>query len=185
MKKRFIAIVLITIFMGGLLMTSCKKYDEDYGLMLKTPKARLAGKWAVTEIGSGSDFLKVSDYSAIGTLYVTFAKDETGTIKFESSVLSTYLSGLDLSNIDLSEYDVDITGMSSIDMDEISKLLTAEYKFKWEFSDDKEKLYFQYFDETANTYTEKTEVEILSLCTSDCKFAYVEDGEQMIVSMQK
>ena len=47
MKNRICLIVTLTLI-AGLFFSSCKKYEEDYGLMLKSPKGRLVGTWKIT-----------------------------------------------------------------------------------------------------------------------------------------
>lgn len=193
MKKR-IAFIFAVALMIGAVLSSCQKYEEDYGLQMKSPKGRLVGKWKVAQIDVDTMSIKMSDYSMFGTLFVTFEKDETGTIAFSDNGLGDILEGIDWEEI-LAEMgdnvDIDNTDMSeddmSLDPDDIDfvSLLKQETKFKWAFNDDKTYLELSAYDETTSSYIEAIDMKILSLCKSDCKFRYEEDSTRVDVSMQK
>ncbi len=193
MKKR-IAFIFAVALMIGAVLSSCQKYEEDYGLQMKSPKGRLVGKWKVAQIDVDTMSIKMSDYSMFGTLFVTFEKDETGTIAFSDNGLGDILEGIDWEEI-LAEMgdnvDIDNTDLSeddmSLDPDDIDfvSLLKQETKFKWAFNDDKTYLELSAYDETTSSYIEAIDMKILSLCKSDCKFRYEEDSTRVDVSMQK
>lgn len=193
MKKR-IAIVFAIALMIGAVLSSCKKYEEDYGLMMKSPKGRLVGQWKVSQIDADTMSIKMSDYAAFGTLCVTFDKDETGVVAFKDNGLGEFLEGVNWEEL-LAElgddYDLDTTGLGVGDMTadfgniDFAALLKQETKFKWSFNDDKTYLKFSAYDESTSTYVDAIDMKILSLCKSDMKLQYTEDGETFSVSMQK
>lgn len=193
MKKR-IAFVFAVALMIGAVLSSCQKYEEDYGLQMKSPKGRLVGKWKVAQLDADTMSIKMSDYSMFGALFVTFEKNETGVVAFKDNGLGEFLEGVDWEELlaELGENtDVDTTGLSEGDMSldfgdiDFVTLLEQETKFKWAFNDDKTYLKFSAYDETTNSYAEAIDMKILSLCKSDMKLLYTEDGETFSVEMQK
>ena len=94
MKKHICLVAVLTLIVG-LFFSSCKKYEEDYGLMLKSPKGRLVGTWKITQLDSDTMSIKMSDYAMFGELLMTFNKDETGNIKFKDNGLGDILSDID------------------------------------------------------------------------------------------
>jgi hypothetical protein len=90
MKKVF-AIALTALFVGGVALTSCSKYEEGPKLTLLTKKMRLSGTWGVAAyLENGVD--KTSDYRQ-GTSAETFTINKDGS--FTSSVtnlLGTFTS---------------------------------------------------------------------------------------------
>ena len=177
-----IALILISIF------SSCKKYEEDYGLMMKSPKGRLKGTWKITQIDSDTMSVKLSDYAMFGELLMTFEKDETGNLKFKDNGLGEILSGTDwselLGEMQDSTIDTDSISYGLEDLD-FTSLLSTEIGFKWTFDDKKEYLKFSMYDSTSSTYVNVADMKILSLCKSDCKLRYEEDSTKVDVSMQK
>ena len=186
MKKHICLVAVLTLIVG-LFFSSCKKYEEDYGLMLKSPKGRLVGTWKITQLDSDTMSIKMSDYAMFGELLMTFNKDETGNIKFKDNGLGDILSDADWEEI-LGEMQ-DSTYTDSIDDGlgdlDFASLLSTETKFKWAFDDKKEYLKFDLYDSESNSYTHLADMRILSLCKSDCKFRYEEDSTRVDVSMQK
>ena len=186
MKKHigYIGLFALVLCMA---FSSCKKYEEDYGLMLKSPKGRLVGTWKITQLDSDTASLKLSDYAMFGELQMTFKKDETGAIKFNDKGLGDILSDIDweemMGEMQDSTYTDSIEdGLGDLDF---SSLLSTETKFKWAFDDKKEYLKFDLYDSESNSYTHLADMRILSLCKSDCKFRYEEDSTRVDVSMQK
>jgi len=175
-----IALVLCMVF------SSCKKYEEDYGLMLKSPKGRLVGTWKISQIDSDTTSIKLSDYSMFGELLMTFEKDETGNVKFNDKGLGEILENTDWSEM----LGQDTTGVADSVAQEMgnfdfASLLSTEAKFGWAFDDDKEYLKFSLYDSTSNSYVHAADMKILSLCKSDCKLQYEEDSVVVAISMQK
>lgn len=186
MKNRICLIVVLTLVFG-LFFSSCKKYEEDYGLMLKSPKGRLVGTWKITQIDSDTTSIKMSDYAMFGELQMTFKKDETGSIKFKDNGLGEMLGNIDWDEL-MGEVQ-DSTYTDSIDYGpgdlDFTSLLSTETEFKWAFDDKKEYLKFSMYDSTSSAYVNVADMKILSLCKSDCKFRYEEDSTRVDVSMQK
>lgn len=80
MKKVF-AIALTALFVGGVALTSCSKYEEGPKLTLLTKKMRLAGSWGLaTYLENGVD--KTADYRQ-------FVTSETNTIEKDGTWNST------------------------------------------------------------------------------------------------
>ena len=187
MKKNICIAVVLALIIGAV-FSSCKKYEEDYGLMMKSPKGRLVGTWKITQLDSDTMSIKMSDYAMFGELLMTFNKDETGTIKFKDNGLGDILSNIDWEEMmgDMSDSTVNMDSISGglEDLD-LTSLLTTETKFKWAFDDKKEYLKFSMYDSTSSSYVNVADMKILSLCKSDCKFRYEDDSTRVDVSMQK
>ena len=190
MKNRICLIVVLTLIVG-LLFTSCKKYEEDYGIMFKSPKGRLVGTWKITQIDSDTMSIKMSDYAMLGELLMTFEKDETGYIKFNDKGLGEMLANLDWEEM-MGEMENDSTyaeyaGEANEAMEnmDLASILSTETKFKWAFDDKKEYLKFDLYDSESNSYTHVADMKILSLCKSDCKLRYEDDSTRTDISMQK
>jgi len=185
MKNRICIIVVLTLIVG-LFFSSCKKYEEDYGLMLKTPKARLVGTWKITQIDSDTMSIKMSEYAAFGELFMTFEKDGTGYIKFNDKGLGNILSDADWEELMGEMQDTTMNadsisaGLENLDF---ASLLSSEIKFNWAFDDKKEYLKFDIYDSESNSYA--VDMKILSLDKYDCKLHYEEDSTRIDVSMQK
>jgi hypothetical protein len=79
MKKVF-AIALTALFVGGVALTSCSKYEEGPKLTLLTKKMRLAGTWGVSKyLENGVD--KTSDYRVwTSAESLTYEKDGTYSV---------------------------------------------------------------------------------------------------------
>ena len=185
--KRYICSIVAFTLMFVAVFSSCKKYEEDYGLMMKSPIGRLVGTWKITQLDSDTMSIKMSDYAMFGELQMTFEKDETGYIKFKDNGLGEILSDIDWEEM-MGEMQ-DSTYTDSIDASlenlDFASLLSTETKFKWAFDDKKEYLKFDLYDSESNSYTHIADMKILSLCKSDCKFRYEEDSTRVDVSMQK
>lgn len=186
MKKHIYLVAAVALIVCAV-FSSCKKYEEDYGLMMKSPKGRLVGTWKITQVDSDTMSIKLSDYAMFGELLMTFEKDETGTIKFKDNGLGEILSDTDWAEIlgemqDSTYTDSIGDGLGDIDF---ASLLSTETKFKWAFDDKKEYLKFDLYDSASNSYTHLADMKILSLCKSDCKFSYDEDSVSVSISMQK
>ncbi|MCF0207039.1 MAG: hypothetical protein HUK15_06380 [Bacteroidales bacterium] len=174
MKK--ITVIVAVLAMFAIVFSNCKKYEEDYGLMLKTPKSRLVGNWYVSQIDSDTISIKMSDFSMFGELNVSFAKDETGAMKFIDKGIGDYLADIDWEEI-MDEYqgDVDMGGLGgSLDF---ASLLSQEIAFNWNFN--KEKTYINF---TSAEVPDTLKMEILSLCSSDMKLRFYQDSVTMSVS---
>lgn len=186
MKRYICSIIALTLIFVAI-FSSCKKYEEDYGLMMKSPKGRLVGTWKITQLDSDTMSIKMSDYAMFGELQMTFEKDETGYIKFKDNGLGEILSDIDWEEM-MGEMQ-DSTYTDSIDASlenlDFASLLSTETKFKWAFDDKKEYLKFSMYDSTSSAYVNVADMKILSLCKSDCKFRYEEDSTRVDVSMQK
>jgi len=190
MKKYVCLIAVITLIISSI-FSSCKKYEEDYGIMMKSPKGRLVGTWKITQLDSDTMSIKMSDYAMFGELQMTFEKDETGSIKFKDSGLGEMLANINWEEM-MGEMEGDSTyseyageaneAMENIDF---SSILSTETKFKWAFDSKKEYIKLSILDPTTNSYSEDLNMKILSLCKSDCKFRYEEDSTRVDVSMQK
>ena len=177
-----IALVVVSVF------SSCKKYEEDYGLMMKSPKGRLVGTWKITQLDSDTMSIKMSDYAMFGELQMTFEKDETGYIKFKDKGLGEILSDADWAELlgELQDSTVDTDSISSgLENLDFAALLSTETKFNWAFDDKKEYIKFSMYDSASNANVDVADMKILSLCKSDCKFRYEEDSVRVDVSMQK
>lgn len=187
MKNRICLIVVLTLIVG-LFFSSCKKYEEDYGLMLKSPKGRLVGTWKITQIDSDTMSIKMSEYAMFGELLMTFEKDETGNIKFKDNGIGDILSDMDweemMGDMQDSTMNADSiqAGLEGLDF---SSMLNDGFNFNWAFDDKKEFLKFKMYDSTSNAYFEIASMRILSLCKSDCKLRYEEDSTKVDISMQK
>ena len=185
--KRHILIIGIVALVLCMVYSSCKKYEEDYGLMMKSPKGRLVGTWKVMQLDSDTASLKLSDYAMFGELQMTFKKDETGSIKFKDNGLGEMLGNIDWDEL-MGEMQ-DSTYTDSIDYGpgdlDFTSLLSTETEFKWAFDDKKEYLKFSMYDSTSSAYVNVADMKILSLCKSDCKLRYEEDSTRVDVSMQK
>ncbi len=187
MKNRICLIVVFTLIVG-LFFSSCKKYEEDYGLMLKSPKGRLVGTWKITQIDSDTMSIKMSEYAMFGELLMTFEKDETGNIKFKDNGIGDILSDMDWEELmgELQDSTMNADSISAgLENLDFASLLSSEIKFKWAFDDKKEYLKFSMYDSTSNEDVNVADMKILSLCKSDCKFRYEEDSTRFDVSMQK
>lgn len=180
-----IALIIVSVF------SSCKKYEEDYGIMWKSPKGRLVGTWKVAQIDSDTMSIKMSEISALGELQMTFEKDGTGSVKFKDNGFGEMLANINWeelmgemeSDSTYAEYaDVASDAMQNIDL---SSILSTETKFNWAFDDKKEHIKLSFLDATTNSYSEDINMKILSLCKSDCKFRYEEESTMVDVSMQK
>jgi hypothetical protein len=80
--KTFAKIAVAALFIGGVTLTSCKKYEEGPSLTLLSKKARIAGSWGVEKLlVDGVD--KTSDYRA-------FVTSETITMEKDGTYSSTY-----------------------------------------------------------------------------------------------
>ncbi|MBR5984176.1 MAG: hypothetical protein IK025_10730 [Bacteroidales bacterium] len=186
MKNRICLVVVLTLIVG-LFFSSCKKYEEDYGLMLKTPKGRLVGTWKITQIESDT-IIKMSDFAMFGELLMTFEKDESGNLKFKDNGLGDILSDIDweelMSEMQDSTMNADSIseGLENIDF---SSMLSNGTDFKWAFDSKKEYIKLNFLDATTNSYSEDINMKILSLCKSDCKLRYEEDSTRVDISMQK
>ncbi len=92
MKKIGILSVAV-LLMGGIALTSCKKYEEGPALSLLTKKARLAGSWEVEAYyEDGVD--KTSDYRQLVTSETfTYEKDGSYTMSAETVLGSISDSG--------------------------------------------------------------------------------------------
>lgn len=187
MKNRICLIVVLTLVFG-LFFSSCKKYEEDYGLMLKSPKGRLVGTWKITQIDSDTTSIKMSDYAMFGELQMTFKKDETGIIKFKDNGLGDILSDMDWEELmgEMQDSTMNADSISEgLENLDFASLLSSEIKFKWAFDDKKEYLKFDLYDSESDSTTHIADMKILSLCKSDCKFRYEEDSTVVDLSMQK
>lgn len=189
--KKYVCLIGIIALVISSIFSSCKKYEEDYGIMWKSPKGRLVGTWKVSQIDTDTMSIKMSDFAMLGELLVTFEKDETGSIKFKDNGLGEMLSDVDWEEM-MGEMEEDSTyveyvGEGDVDMDDIdfSSILTTETKFKWAFDSKKEYLKFDIYDTETNSYVHIADMKILSLCKSDCKFRYEDDSTRMDVSMRK
>lgn len=189
--KKYVCLISIIALIIGSVFSSCKKYEEDYGLMLKTPKGRLVGTWKITQIDMDTMSIKMSDYAMFGELQMTFEKDETGYIKFKDNGLGEMLANIDWEEM-MGEMENDSTyaeyagdaneAMENLDF---ASILSTETKFKWAFDDKKEYLKFSMYDSATSTYVSVADMKILSLCKSDCKLRYEDDSTRTDVSMQK
>ena len=188
--KKYICLIGVIALILGSVFSSCKKYEEDYGLMMKSPKGRLVGTWKITQIDSDTVSIKMSDYAMFGELQMTFKKDETGTVKFKDKGLGEMLANINWEEL-MGEMQDSIGGdyaddaadaMQDLDF---ASLLSTETEFKWAFDDKKEYLKFSMYDSTSSSYVNVADMKILSLCKSDCKFRYEEDSTRVDVSMQK
>ena len=186
--KKYICYVGIIALILCMVFSSCKKYEEDYGLMMKSPKGRLVGTWKITQIDSDTMSIKMSDYAMFGELQMTFEKDETGYIKFKDNGLSEMLENINWEEL-LGEYQDSTMNNDSISEGleglDFASLLSTETKFKWAFDDKKEYLKFSMYDSTSSSYVNVADMKILSLCKSDCKLRYEDDSTRTDVSMQK
>jgi len=187
MKKHINLLAAIALIVCAV-FSSCKKYEEDYGLMMKSPKGRLVGTWKITQIDSDTMSIKLSDYAMFGELQMTFEKDETGYMKFKDKGLGEILSETDWEEL-LGEMQDSTANTDSISggLDDIdfSALLSSQIGFKWAFDDKKEYLKFSMYDSTSSSYVNVADMKILSLCKSDCKLRYEDDSTRVDVSMQK
>lgn len=186
--KRHICYIGIVALVLCMVFSSCKKYEEDYGLMLKSPKGRLVGTWKITQLDSDTASIKLSDYAMFGELQMTFKKDETGAIKFNDKGLGDILSDIDWEEMmgDMQDSTMNADSVSSgLENLDFASLLTTEINFKWAFDDKKEYIKFSMYDSTTNTDVNFADMKILSLCKSDCKLRYEEDSTKIDLSMQK
>ncbi len=188
MKKRIVFIFLaVAIVVAS--VSSCKKYEEDYGIMNKTIKKRLVGEWKITQLNSDTLTIKMSDYAMFVELRMNFEKDETGYAKFIDKGLGEVMQGMDWNEL-INSYlenseDADINADEINNMDFMS-LFAQEMKFKWKFSDDKERLLFNAYNSETDSYTDETiDMKILSLCNTDMKLKYVQDTITFFVLMEK
>ena len=78
--KKIGILSIAALLMGGIALTSCKKYEEGPALSLLTKKARVAGTWEVESYWeNGVD--KTSDYRAgVSSETYTYDKDGSYTI---------------------------------------------------------------------------------------------------------
>jgi len=186
--KKYICLIGIIALIIGSIFSSCKKYEEDYGLMMKSPKGRLVGTWKITQIDSDTISIRLTDYAMFGELQMTFEKNETGNIKFKDKGLGELLSDTDweelLGEMQDSTISADSISYGLENMD-FTSLLSTETEFKWAFDDKKEHLEFSMYDSASSSYVSVAKMKILSLCKSDCKLRYAEDSIMVDVSMQK
>ena len=187
--KKYICLIGVIALILGSVFSSCKKYEEDYGLMMKSPKGRLVGTWRITQIDSDTMSIKMSDYAMFGELQMIFEKDETGTVKFKDKGLGEMLANIDWEELmgemqDSTGGDYADAADAMQDLD-FASLLSTETEFKWAFDDKKEYLKFSMYDSTSSSYVNVADMRILSLCKSDCKLRYEEDSTMVDVSMQK
>lgn len=186
--KRHILIIGIVALVLCMVYSSCKKYEEDYGLMMKSPKGRLVGTWKVMQLDSDTASLKLSDYAMFGELQMIFNKDNSGTVKFSDKGLGELLEDIDweemMGDMQDSTMNADSiqAGLEGLDF---SSMLNEGFNFNWAFDDKKEYLKFKMYDSTSNAYFEIASMRILSLCKSDCKLRYEEDSTKVDISMQK
>jgi len=186
MKKYICLIGVIALILGSVL-SSCKKYEEDYGLMMKTPKGRLVGTWKIVQIDADT-IIKMSDYAMLGELQMTFEKDGTGYIKFKDNGLGEMLAIINWEEL-LGEYQDSTMNIDSISGGleglDFASLLSTETKFKWAFDDKKEYLKFSMYDSTSRSDVSVADMKILSLCKSYCKLRYEDDSTRTDVLMEK
>ncbi|MBO7652713.1 MAG: hypothetical protein J6S84_08405 [Bacteroidales bacterium] len=188
--KKYVCLIGIIALIITSIFSSCKKYEEDYGIMWKSPKGRLVGTWKVSQIDSDTT-IKMSDYAMFGELQVIFEKDETGSMKFKDNGLGEMLANINWEEM-MAEIENDSTyaeyaGEVNVAMGnmDFAAILSTETKFKWAFDDKKEYLKFDLYDQESGKYVHATDMKILSLCKSDCKLRYEDDSTRMDVSMRK
>ena len=139
--KRYICLIGIVALVMCMMFSSCKKYEEDYGLMMKTPKGRLVGTWKITQVDFDTTSIKFSDFAMFGELLMTFEKDETGYIKFNDKGLGDILSDTDWEELmgELQDSTANADSVSGgLDDVDFSALLSSQIGFKWAFDDKKE-----------------------------------------------
>lgn len=186
--KRHILIIGIVALVLCMVYSSCKKYEEDYGLMMKSPKGRLVGTWKIMQLDSDTASLKLSDYAMFGELQMIFNKDNSGAVKFSDKGLGELLEDIDweemMGDMQDSTMNADSiqAGLEGLDF---SSMLNEGVNFNWAFDDKKEYLKFKMYDSASNAYFEIASMRILSLCKSDCKLRYEEDSTKVDISMQK
>ena len=186
--KRYICLIGIVALVMCMIFSSCKKYEEDYGLMMKTPKGRLVGTWKITQVDMDTTSIKFSDFAMFGELLMTFEKDETGYIKFNDKGLGDILSDTDWEELmgELQDSTANADSVSGgLDDVDFSALLSSQIGFKWAFDDKKEYLKFSMYDSTSSSYVSVADMKIMSLCKSDCKLRYEDDSTRTDISMQK
>lgn len=90
MKKVF-AIALTALFVGGVALTSCSKYEEGPKLTLLTKKMRLAGTWGVAAyLENGVD--KTADYRQFVSSESTTIEKDGNWNSTMTTVLGTFTS---------------------------------------------------------------------------------------------
>lgn len=183
MKTRLTIIFVVLAIVAGTI-SSCKKYEEDYGVMTKSPQKRLVGEWKLTQLSNDTMTIKFSDFAMFGEMHLNFEKNGTGTAKFVDKGLADALGDFDWQAM-LEEYGS--TADTTINADEIGNLdfasiLSQESGFNWEFNDDKTYIIFKPKDGNAG---ESLEMKILSLCNTDAKFANEKENEKFTIELTK
>lgn len=87
--KKIAILSIASLLFGGIVLTSCKKYEEGPALSLLTKKARVAGTWELESYWeNGVD--KTSDYrQGITSETIVYDKEGTYTISM-NTVLGTF-----------------------------------------------------------------------------------------------
>lgn len=89
--KKFIAIAVTTVLVGGFILPACKKYDDGPAFTVLTKKMRLDGEWVV-EAYLENDVDKTSDYRNLVESEL-LVMDKAGTWTFTATDNIFHLTG--------------------------------------------------------------------------------------------
>ncbi len=84
--KKIATLSLAVLLVGGVTLTSCKKYEEGPALSLMSKKARVAGTWEIEAyLENGVD--KTTEYrQGVSSETLVYDKDGTYTVSFTTPI---------------------------------------------------------------------------------------------------